>query len=96
MQIRKNAAKHQINIDTELQAIAVKAIHNKPINISSIHSAPHNPINEWKLNKLLSKIPKPQRSLSDLNSHNTKKGCQKTNKKGKALKEVIKTITSAS
>ena len=45
-----------MNIDTELQAIVVKAIKRKPINICSIYVQPHDPINERK--QINRKIPK--------------------------------------
>ena len=69
----------QIHIDTDLQAIIVKVTLGKPIHICSIYIPPHNPISDIKMNKLLQQILKSYLSLSDLNSHSTVWGSQKTN-----------------
>ena len=73
----------QINIDSELQVIAVKTTVHKPVNICSIYVPPHHPINDKKHNKLIEEIPKFHLLLGDLNSHNTIWGCLKTNKRAR-------------
>ena len=88
---RNDIPQHQIHIDTELQAIVVKATLHKLINICNISIPPHDPIRDTKINKLIEQIPKPHLLLGDLNSHSTVWGCQKTNKKGKDLEKVILT-----
>ena len=57
--IRKDIPQHQINIDTEFQAVAVKTTLHKPINICSIYIPPHDPINKTKLYKLIEQISRP-------------------------------------
>ena len=89
--VRKYTPQHQIHIDSELRAIAVKVTLRKPINICTIYIPPHNPITDTKINKLIEQIPKPHLVLGDPNSHSTVWGCQKTNKKGKNLEKVINT-----
>ena len=69
--VKKDIPQQQINIDSELQVIAVKTTLHKPVNICSIYIPPHDPINDKKLNKLTEQIPKPRILLGDLNSHNT-------------------------
>ena len=80
--VRKDIPQQQINIDSELQVIAMKTTLHKPVNICSIYILPHDPINDKKLEKLIEEIPKPHILLGDFNSHNTIWGCLKTNKKG--------------
>ena len=87
--IRKDIPSHQININSELQVIAVKATLHKPINICCIYLPPHDPLYNQKLDKLIEQIPKPHILLGDFNSHNTIWGCQKTNKKGSDLEKFI-------
>ena len=83
--VRKDHPQQQINIDSELQVIAVKTTLHKPVNICSIHIPPHNPINDKKLDKLIEQILTPHILLGDLNRW----GCLKTNKKGTDLEKVI-------
>ena len=71
IQVRNDMPQHQIHIDIELQAIAVKATLQKPINIYNIYIPPHNPISDAKINKLIEQIPKPYLLLGDLNNHST-------------------------
>ena len=63
--VRKDIPQSQIHIDTNLQAIVVKATLYKPIHICSIYIPPHDPINDTKMNKLLQQIPKPYLLLGD-------------------------------
>ena len=80
IQVRKDIPQSQIHVDTDPQAIIVKAtLHN-----CSIYIPPHDPISDSKMNKLLQQIPKPYLLLRDLNSHSTMGG-QKTDKKDKDL-----------
>ena len=85
----KDIPQQQINIDGELQVIAVKTTLYKPVNICSIYIPLHDPINNKKLNKLIEQIPKPHILIGDLNSHNTIWVYLKTNKKGNDLEKVI-------
>ena len=83
--VTNDIPQHQILIDTKLQAIAVKAMLHKPINICNIYIPPHNPISDTKINKLIEQIPKTYLLMGNLNSHSTVWRYQKTNKKGKDL-----------
>ena len=89
--VRNDISQHQIRIDTELQAIDVKATLHKSINIWNICIPPHDPISDTKINKLIEQIPKPHLFLLDLNSHSTVWGYQKKKKEGKDLEKVIST-----
>ena len=97
--VRKDILQHQIyqqiNINSELQVIALKATLHKPINICCIYLPPHDPIHNQKLDKLIEQIPKPHILLGDFNSHNTVWGCQKTTKRAQIWKSLSMTITSA-
>ena len=87
--VRKDITQSQIHVDSDLQAIIVKATLYKPIHIFSIYIPPHNPISDIKMNELLQQMPKPYLVLGDLNSHSTVWGCQKTDKKGKDFEKVM-------
>ena len=88
--IRKDIPLKQININSELQVIAVKTTLHKPVNICSIYIPPHDPIKDKKLDKLIEQIPKPHILVGDLNSHNTiLGGGLEINKKRTDLEKVI-------
>ena len=87
--VRKDIPQSQIHVDTDLQAIVVKAALHKPIHICSIYIPPHDAVSDIKMNKLLQQIPKPYLLLGDLNSHSTIQECQKNDKKGKDLEKVM-------
>ena len=87
--VRKDVPQHQININSELQVIAVKATLHKPINICCIYLSPHDPLYNQKLDKPIEQIPKPHILLGDFKSHNTIWGCQKTIKKSTDLEKFI-------
>ena len=61
----KDIPQQQINIDSELQVIAVKITLHKPVNICSIYIPPHDPINDKNLDKLIEQIPKLHILLGD-------------------------------
>ena len=63
--VRKDIPQHQININSELQVIPVKATLHKPINICCIYLPPHDPLHNQKLYKLIEQIPKPHILLGD-------------------------------
>ena len=46
--VRKDILQQQINIDSELQVIAVKTALHKPVNICSIYIPAHDPMNDKK------------------------------------------------
>ena len=80
--------RHQININSGLQVIAVKATLHKPINICSIYLPPHDPLHNQKLDKLIEQIPKPYISLGDFNSLSTIWGVPKKQQKGNRFGKV--------
>ena len=87
--VRKDVPQGQVNIDSDLQVVAVKVTLHKAIVICSMYIPPHDPVDEVKFNKLMEQIPGPHILLGDLNSHSTVWGCLQTNKKGKDLEKII-------
>ena len=69
IQVRKDTPQSHIHVDTDLQAIVIKARLHKLIHICSIYIPPHDPISDIKINELLQQIPKSYLLLGDLNSH---------------------------
>ena len=68
--IRKDIPQNNININTQLQAIAVSVTLYKTVTICLLYIPPHDPINENELNNLIEQLPKPFIMMGDFNSHN--------------------------
>ena len=77
--IRNHIPQSKINLNTQLQAIAVKVTLYRTINICSLYIPAHDAINENELNNILQQLPTPVILLSGFNSHNNMLGCRSTN-----------------
>ena len=78
----------QVHVDTDLQAIVVKATLHKPIHIYSIFIPPHDLISDIEMNKLLRQIPKPYLLLGDKQPEHCM-GVPESQQKGQNLEKVI-------
>ena len=87
--IRNDIPQSKINLNTQLQAIVVKAALQRTINIFSLYIPPHNAINENELNNVLQQLPTPFILIGDFNRHNIMWGCRSANQKGKTLENII-------
>ena len=79
----------KMNIQTNIQAVAIEATLHKTIDICSVYTSPNDNINESELKELVDQLPKPFILLGDFNGHNTLWSCKDTNKKGKTLEKII-------
>ena len=87
--IRNNILHSQINITTNLQAVAVRATQHKTINICSIYIPLHDSINGNDFQSLIEQTSKPFIRLGDFSSHSTAWGKKVTNLKGKPVEKFI-------
>ena len=87
--IRNDIPQSKINLNTDLQAVAIKATLHKTINICSLYIPPHEPIKEDKINNIIQQLPTPYILLGDFNSHNIIWGSKNTNQKGRTLENII-------
>jgi len=78
-----------VNLQTNLQAVAVQLKLHKLITVCSIYLPPKDPLDAVELEQLLSQLPKPFILLGDFNCHNTLWGCDHTTPKGRALERTI-------
>ena len=86
--IRNSIPQSKIHLNTQLQAIAVKATLHRTINICSIYILPYDAINESEINNILQQLPTPFILLGDFNSYNTVWGCRSTHHEGRTLKDI--------
>lgn len=90
--IDKNTPHKQIQLKTNLQAIACKTLGKNKMTYVSIYIPPRKitPVKlKAELTKLIKQLPKPFMLLGDFNSHSTDWGSFKTDRWGMAVQHVI-------
>ena len=80
----------QIQLDTNIQAVAVKVTLHKTIHVCSIYLPPGDCFNIAELEHLVAQLPKPFIIMGDFNSHSNVWGCRDTDQKDRILQDVIK------
>lgn len=78
-----------INLQTNLQAVAVRLKLHKLITVCSVYLPPKDALDSLELEELISQLPKPYLIVGDFNCHNTLWGCNSTTPKGRTLERVI-------
>ena len=79
--INNSVPQSQIPLNTNLQAIAVKATLHKTIHICSLYLPPNDRISIADLEHLIQQLPKPFIIMGDFNSHSNVWGCRDTDQK---------------
>ena len=79
----------QIQLNTSLQAVAVKATLHKTIHVCSLYLPPSDRINIADLEHLIQQPPKPFIIMGDFNSHSNIWGCRDKDQKGRIIEDVI-------
>ena len=87
--IKYNIPQSEIPLDTNLQAVAVRATLHRTFSICSIYIPPNEKLSETAIEKIINKLPKPFILLGDFNSHNILWGCKKIDSKGKQIEKII-------
>ena len=67
--IKSDTPHRNIDINSNLQAIAVNVTLSKPITICSIYLPPHDIFSKHDLGNLINQLPQPFILLGDFNSH---------------------------
>ena len=87
--IRNNVIHSPVNLNTNLQAVAVKITLSFVFTICSIYAPPNKVIDIKDLEHLLSQIQGPVMILGDFNSHNPLWGSDHLTPKGRVLETFI-------
>ena len=74
---------HQLN--TTLQAVAVRIHITRLITVCSIYLPPHDVISREELDELAEQLPVPYMFLGDFNSHSSWWGSNNTNSRGRQV-----------
>lgn len=77
----------ELQLQTELECIAIRTLTPKPTTICSIYVPPNTLPNPVHIESLISQLPKPFIIAGDFNAHNLSWGSSYTNKRGKIMEE---------
>ena len=87
--VKSNVPHRQIDINSNLQAVAVNVTLSKSITICSLYLPPHCKFSKHDLENLINQLPRPYLLLGDYNSHSKLWGCLDTNDKGEIIENFI-------
>ena len=87
--VKNSIPQSQIQLNTNIQAVAVKVTLHKTIHVCSIYLPPGDPFNIAELEHLIVQLPKPFIIMADFNSHSNVWGCRDTDQKGRIIEDVI-------
>ena len=80
-----------VNINTGLQAVAVRILFNKFITVCSLYLPPDNNFSQQDLQDLIDQLPSPFLLLGDVNAHNTiwDSGINNADSKGRIIEDLL-------
>jgi ribonuclease HI len=86
----KGGTPHEVlQLNTGLQAVAVKATLHRTITLCSVYIPPSYPLRQGELDQLIDQLPTPYLLLGDFNGHSDLWGSVKTDRKGKIMESAI-------
>ena len=87
--VRKNVQHSVVNINSSLQAVAVRVLFDKYITICSLYLPPDLELNLIELQNLVTQLPSPFLILGDFNAHNTMWGGTTLDVKGEIIEDLV-------
>ena len=87
--VKSNIPQRQINLNTNIPAIAVSLTHGNKFTLCSIYCNPRSKITLEELYNLTQQLPEPFILLGDFNAHNTLWGDINTDQKGSVIEEFL-------
>ena len=89
--IKKTTPHEKLHLNTELQAIAVRATLHQTISICSIYIPPKYKLKKIEIEKIIEQLPTPFLILGDFNAHSNLWGNEKNNNNGKIIESILDT-----
>lgn len=87
--IKDNLKYLQIQLNTDIQAIAISINIPFKVNICNIYMHPQMKISDTELQNLIDQIPQPRLILGDFNAHNPLWGSASQNPRGRTIENII-------
>ena len=79
----------RVNLNTPLQAVAVRVTLHKTITVCSVYLPPNVSIEYEDLQNLIKQLPEPFILLGDLNGHSPLWGCSDSNTRGRYIENCL-------
>jgi exonuclease III len=87
--VQDNILHSYVNLNTDLQAVAVRITLDKTITLCSVYISPHSSLSLTQLKNLSDQLPTPFIIMGDFNGHNPLWGSKTTTDKGKKLEDFL-------
>ena len=87
--VKDNVLHSPVDLNTDLQAVAVRMSLDKTITLCSVYIPPNSTLSLQQLKKLTDQLPSPFIIMGDFNGHNPLWGSKTTNDKGKKLEDFL-------
>ena len=87
--VKSSCPQRKINLNTELQAIAISVTLDREITICSVYIPPSFSLKIEHLDSLLKQLPSPYLLLGDFNGHNILWGSKENNSRGELIENFI-------
>ena len=87
--IHKSILHHNIELHTNLEAVAARITMSKTITVCSLYLSPSTSSLTSQLESLISQLPKPILLLGDFNGHSQQWGSDSVNSRGKIIEDLI-------
>lgn len=79
----------EIDLDTDLQAVAVRLSYPVDFTICSLYLPPDLQTSKTEISNLINQLPTPFLLTGDLNAHSITWGCHATNTKGNIIESIL-------
>ena len=87
--IHKSILHQNIELQTNLEAVAARITLSKTITVCSLYLSPSSVILKSQLENLITQLPKPFLLLGDFNGHSQQWGSNAVNSRGKIIEDLI-------
>ena len=87
--VHDSCPQREVELKTDLQAVAVSVSLDKEITFCSVYIPPNFSLHSRQLHSLLLQLPSPYILVGDFNGHNILWGCNKTNSRGEIIEDFM-------
>ena len=91
--VKNNIGHRQIDLNTTLQAVAIRVQLDKLYTVCNLYLPPNSPVNLQELEDLIDQLPSPYLLVGDLNARHPLWGDCTTNQKGRLIETLLTNST---
>ena len=87
--VKKGIPQEVLELDTELQAVAVKVSLHKILTVCNVYIPPHFNVAQSDIDNLVNQLPAPFLFIGDFNAHSDLWGCSSSNSLGYRVEHLL-------